>query len=57
MAKTRLNEDQTDVVYELAGISADANQCSRYFIRSDTKGVKKNISQMIAKLQKIKDKL
>lgn len=47
------NREKLDIVYQFLGISADAAQCARAYIRGEPKGVKKNISQIIVKLDKI----
>jgi len=50
-------KEKMDVMYVLAGISADVSQLSRAYFRREPKGVKKNIKQIIAKLEKINKKL
>ena len=45
------------VIYEIVGIAADVNQLLRAYIRSDSRGIKKNISQIIKKLERVKDSL
>ena len=51
------NKEKLEVVYQFSGISADAAQCSRAYTRGNSKGVKKNISQMINKLEKIRKRI
>lgn len=45
------------VIYDIAGIAADVNQLLRAYIRSDSRGIKKNISQIIKKLERVKNSL
>ena len=50
-------KEKIDVLYILSGISADVNQMARAHIRGEIKGVKRNISQIITKLEKIRKKI
>ena len=50
-------KEKIDVLYHFSGISADVNQMARAYIRGEAKGVKKNISQMITKLDKIQKRI
>ena len=50
-------KEKIDVLYNISGISADVNQMGRAYIRGEAKGVKKNISQIISKLEKIRKKI
>jgi len=50
-------KEKIDVLYEISGISADVNQIGRAYIRGEPKGVKKNILQIIAKLEKIRKRI
>ncbi len=50
-------KEKIDVLYNLSGISADVNQAARAYIRGESKGVKKNISQIISKLEKIRKRI
>lgn len=50
-------KEKLDVSYDLHGISADANQLARANLRNEPKGVRKNISQMITKLEKIRKRI
>ena len=47
-------KEKITLLYTLSGLSADVNQLARAYIRGENKGVKKNISQMIIKLEKIR---
>lgn len=50
-------KDKIDVLYQLSGISADVNQAGRAYIRGEPKGVKRNISQIITKLEKVRKRI
>ena len=50
-------KEKIDILYNLSGISADVNQMARAYIRGESKGVKKNLSQMIIKLEKIRKRI
>lgn len=50
-------KERLDVSYVLAGIEADVGQLLRAYLRGDTKGKKKNVTQIIKKLDKIHKKL
>ncbi len=50
-------KEKLDVVYNLFGIAADVSQLARAYIRGEAKGKKKNISQIITKLQKIQNRI
>ena len=47
--------ERIDVSYWLFGISADIAQLARAYIRGEKKGVEKNISQIIKKLEKVEN--
>ena len=47
-------KERLDNIYILFGISADIAQLTRAYLRGDSRGVNRNINQMIKKLQKIK---
>lgn len=49
--------EKLDVTYTLFGIAADVSQLARAYIRGENKGVKRNITQMISKLEKIRKRL
>lgn len=49
--------DKLDVTYTLFGIGADVCQLARSYIRSESKGVKRNITQIINKLEKIRKRI
>ena len=48
---------QRDVLYTLAGIAADVCQLARAYKRGEKKGVRRNIAQIVRKLEKIKSSL
>ncbi len=50
-------KEKLDVSYDLFGLSADISQLARAYLRSEAKGVKKNISQMITKLEKVRKRI
>jgi len=50
-------QDKIDVLYNISGISADVNQMGRAYIRGEAKGVKRNISQIISKLEKVRKRI
>lgn len=50
-------KEKIDVLYQISGIGADANQMARAYIRGEPAGVKRNISQMIKKLEKIRKRI
>ena len=50
-------KEKIDVLYNLSGISADVNQMARAYIRGEARGVKKNISQIISKLEKVRKRI
>ena len=50
-------KEKLAVSYDLFGLSADISQLARAYLRSESKGVKKNIAQMITKLEKIRKRI
>jgi len=50
-------KEKLDVAYTLFGIAADICQLARAYLRRDIKGVKRNISQTISKLEKIRKRI
>jgi len=46
--------DRLAVSYSLFGISADVAQLGRAYLRGDSRGMKKNVLQIIRKLEKIR---
>ena len=50
-------KEKLDISYNLFGLSADISQLARAYLRSEPKGVKRNISQMIIKLEKIRKRI
>ena len=52
-----LRKEKIEVLYNLSGISADVNQMARAYIRGEAKGIKKNISQIISKLEQVRKRI
>jgi len=52
-----VRKEKLDVVYVLFGIAADVSQLARAYLRSETKGVNRNITQIIRKLEKIRKRI
>ena len=50
-------KEKLEVTYILFGIGADVNQLARSYIRGESKGVKRNITQIITKLEKIRKRI
>lgn len=50
-------KEKLDVAYTLFGIGADVSQLARSYLRGEKKGIKRNIKQIIAKLDKIHKRL
>lgn len=50
-------KEKLDVCYILFGISADVCQLARANLRGEAKGVSKNITQIVTKLEKIRKRL
>ena len=50
-------KEKLDISYVLFGIGADVCQLARSYIRGEAKGVKRNITQIISKLEKIRKKI
>lgn len=46
--------DRLGISYDLFGISADVTQLGRAYLRGDSRGMKKNVLQIIRKLEKIR---
>lgn len=42
------------VSYDIAGIAADVTQLGRAYLRGDSRGMKKNVAQIIRKLEKVR---
>ena len=49
--------EKVDVSYQLMGIAADVAQLGRAYLRNESKGKKRNINQIIKKLEKVRDSL
>lgn len=49
--------EKLDISYTLAGIQADVGQLLRAYLRGDSRGKKKNVKQIIRKLDKIHDRI
>jgi len=52
-----IRKEKLDVSYHLFGLGADMNQIGRAYLRSDPKGVNRNITQIIFKLEKIRKRI
>lgn len=50
-------KEKLDVSYDLFGISADVCQLSRAYLRNESKGVSKNIMQIIHKLESVSNRI
>lgn len=46
--------EKFETSYILAGITADVAQLERAYLRSDARGMKRNVTQIIRKLEKVK---
>lgn len=46
--------EKFSVTYVIAGINADVAQLGRAYLRGDKRGMKKNVTQIIKKLEKIR---
>lgn len=49
--------EKLSISYDIAGIAADVTQLGRAYLRSDSRGMKKNVAQIIRKLEKVKKSL
>ena len=54
MSHEQSRKEKLDTVYDLFGLGADICQLARAYLRGEKKGVSKNITQMITKLEKIR---
>ena len=52
-----IRKEKLDVSYNIFGLGADMNQMGRAYLRSDPKGVRRNITQIITKLEKIRKRI
>jgi len=52
-----IRKEKLDVTYDMFGISADVSQLARAYLRSEAKGVNRNITQIIRKLEKIRKRI
>lgn len=50
-------KEKLEVMYTLSGIVADVAQLGRAYLRNDTKGMRRNIKQIITKLDKVSKRL
>jgi hypothetical protein len=50
-------KEKLAVSYDFSGIGADVAQAYRAYYRGETKGVKKNLLQIITKLEKIRKRI
>jgi len=48
-----IRKEKLDVSYNLFGIGADVCQLARAYLRSESKGMSKNITQIIHKLESV----
>ncbi len=49
--------EKFETSYILAGITADVAQLERAYLRNDSRGMKRNVMQIIRKLEKVKKSL
>jgi len=54
---SKINKEKIEVSYVIFGLSADMSQMGRAYLRRDPRGVRKNITQIITKLEKIRKKI
>lgn len=52
-----IRKEKLDVSYNLFGIGADVCQLARAYLRGESDGVNKNITQIIGKLESISKRL
>jgi len=50
-------KERLDVSYILFGIGADVCQMARAYLRGESKGVRKNVSQIITKLETVRKRI
>lgn len=50
-------KEKLDISYDMFGMGADVCQMARAYLRGESKGVKKNITQMVTKLEKIRKRI
>jgi len=50
-------KEKLDVAYDLFGIGADVSQLARAYFRNESKGMSKNVTQIIRKLESISKRL
>lgn len=50
-------KEKIDVCYQLFGIATDVTQLAKAYIRGDTRTIKRNIKQIIRKLEKVSGSL
>ena len=50
-------KEKLDVSYLLFGINADVCQMARAYLRGESKGVRKNVSQIITKLETVRKRI
>lgn len=46
--------EKLEIAYNIAGINADVAQLGRAYLRGDSRGMKKNVTQIIKKLEKVR---
>lgn len=49
--------EKVEVCYVLFGIATDVTQLAKAYIRSDTRTIKRNVKQIIKKLEKVSESL
>jgi len=52
-----IRKEKLDVSYNLFGIGADVSQLARAYLRNESKGVSKNIMQIIRKLESVRKRI
>ena len=57
MSHEESRKEKLNIVYDMFGLGADICQLSRAYLRGEKKGMSKNISQMITKLEKIRKRI
>jgi heptaprenylglyceryl phosphate synthase len=52
-----IRKEKIDMAYIIFGLGADVNQIGRAYLRNEPKGVRRNITQIIHKLEKIRKRI
>jgi len=50
-------KEKLETTYVISGITADVAQLNRAYLRGDSKGVRRNVVQIINKLEKIRKRI